>query len=87
MRARGGTEAVRNVGWIGLAENRGPGPGSQPGKKVAGFWPVRNHTKTLYLFTYKLEAGASSGRAGAMGGTTGHAPGHATGSGACKLLL
>jgi hypothetical protein len=49
MGARGGTEAVRNVGWIGLAENRGPGPGSQPGKKVAGFWPVRNHTKTLYL--------------------------------------
>lgn len=27
MGARRGTEAVRNVGWVGLAENRGPGPG------------------------------------------------------------
>jgi hypothetical protein len=35
----------------------------------------------------KLEASASSGRAGAMGETTGHATGHITGSGACRLLL
>jgi len=35
----------------------------------------------------KLEASASSGRAGAMGETTGYATGHTTGSGAWMLLL
>ena len=37
----------------------------------------------LHSAMTKLEASASSGRAGAMGETTGHA----TGSGPCRLLL
>jgi hypothetical protein len=37
--------------------------------------------------SWKLEASASSGHAGAMGETIGHATGHITGREACRLSL